>query len=63
MSISSVSSSPSVQPPAQIVTKPLQPTPSDVNNNNDDSNDAGAAQIVTAAPLPPGQGTRIDQLA
>jgi hypothetical protein len=62
MSISSVSSSSSVQPPAQIVTKPLQPAPPDVNND-DDSNDAGAAQIVTVAPLPPGQGTRIDQLA
>ena len=61
MSISSVSSSPAVQPPATIVTQPLQPTPPDVNNN-DDSNDASTAQIVTAAPLPPGQGTRIDQL-
>jgi hypothetical protein len=62
MSISSVSSSPSVQPPTQIITKPLQPAPADANNT-DDSNDAGAAQIVTTAPLPPGQGTRIDQLA
>jgi hypothetical protein len=62
MSISSISSSPAVQPPTKIVTEPAQPTPPVVNNNDDDSDDAGAAQQVTPAPLPPGQGTRIDQL-
>jgi hypothetical protein len=61
MSISSVSPSPAVQPPAKIITEAPPPPPSDATND-DDSNDAGAAQIVTAAPLPPGQGTRIDQL-
>ena len=60
MSISSVSSSPAVQPPTKIITEPAQPTPPAVKN--DDSDDAGAAQQVTRAPLPPGQGTRIDQL-
>ena len=57
MSISSISASPPVQP-ATIVTQ--QPTPPVVNN--DDSDDAGAAQPAAPAPLPPGQGTRIDQL-
>lgn len=61
MSISSVSSSPAVQPPTKIITQPAQPTPPAVKKD-DDSDDAGAAQQVTPAPLPPGQGTRIDQL-
>ena len=54
MSISSISASPPVQP-ATIVTQ--QPTPPVVDND-----DAGAAQPAAPAPLPPGQGTRIDQL-
>ncbi len=54
MSVSSVSTSVPVQP---IVSS--QPKPPAVSDNNND--DAGAAQAVKA-PLPPGQGTRIDQL-
>jgi hypothetical protein len=54
MSVSSVSTSVPVQP---VVSQPQPPAVND-NNNNDD---ASAAQAVKA-PLPPGQGTRIDQL-
>jgi hypothetical protein len=54
MSTSSISAPPPVQPTY------TQPTPPVVNNDSD-SDDAGA-QPATRAPLPPGQGTRIDQL-
>jgi hypothetical protein len=57
MSISSISAPPPVQPAYTA----NQNTPPVVNNNND-NDDAGAAQPPTPAPLPPGQGTRIDQL-
>jgi hypothetical protein len=56
MSISSVSATAPVQPP--YVTTSQTPKPA-VSN---DADDAGAAQPPTPAPLPPGQGTRIDQL-
>jgi len=58
MSISSVSAPSPVQPPtttSQTTTPPA--------SNDSDSDDAGAAQPPAQAPLPPGQGTRIDQLA
>jgi hypothetical protein len=58
MSISSVSATAPVQPP--YVTTSQTPKPA-VSNDND-ADDAGAAQPPTPAPLPPGQGTRIDQL-
>jgi hypothetical protein len=35
---------------------------SPVVTDETDSNDAGAAQPPAPAPLPPGQGTRLDQL-
>jgi hypothetical protein len=59
MSISSVSALGPVQPP--YITTSQTTTPPASNDN--DSNDAGAAQPPAQAPLPPGQGTRIDQLA
>jgi len=58
MSISSVSAPSPVQPPA-TTSQTTMPPPS----NDSDSDDAGAAQPPAQAPLPPGQGTRIDQLA
>jgi hypothetical protein len=54
MSISSVTAPPPVQP---IQTS--EPKAADVNG---DANDASAPQPTVLAPLPPGQGTRIDQL-
>jgi hypothetical protein len=57
MSISSVSAPSPVQPPTTSQTT-MPPA-----SNDSDSDDAGAAQPPAQAPLPPGQGTRIDQLA
>jgi hypothetical protein len=57
MSISSVAAPAPVQPTYTI----NPPTPPVVSNDND-ADDAGAAQPPVPAPLPPGQGTRIDQL-
>jgi hypothetical protein len=59
MSISSVSAPSPVQPPYSTTSQTATPPAS----NDNDSNDAGAAQPPAQAPLPPGQGTRIDQLA
>ena len=56
MSISSIPASPPVIPPA--TSAPKAP---DVQADGD-ANDAGAAQPPVQAALPPGQGTRIDQL-
>ncbi len=56
MSISSIPSSPPVTP--LTTTAPKAPDP----QADGDANDAGAAQRPVQAPLPPGQGTRIDQL-
>jgi hypothetical protein len=58
MSISSVSATAPVQPPYTTTSQTTTPPVSDDN----DADDAGAAQPATPAPLPPGQGTRIDQL-
>jgi hypothetical protein len=61
MSISSIPPS----PPLTLVnyldigTQQQQP-PAAADNN--DSSDAGAAQPPAPAPLPPGQGTRVNQL-
>jgi len=57
MSVSSVAAPAAVQPAHGTP----QPNPSDPSNDND-ADDAGAAQPAAPAPLPPGQGTRIDQL-
>jgi hypothetical protein len=56
MSVSSIAASTPVQPVATV-----QPKAPDTSNDGD-ANDAGAAQPTIQAPLPPGQGTRIDQL-
>jgi hypothetical protein len=55
MSVSSVSSAVPVQP---VVSS--QPKPPEVSDNN--RNDDATTAVPTRAPLPPGQGTRIDQL-
>lgn len=57
MTISSVASS--VPNPAQVVST-ASPPPTPPAKADGDSNDANAVQ---PAPLPPGQGTRVDQLA
>ncbi|HEX9470882.1 MAG TPA: hypothetical protein VF957_15210 [Bradyrhizobium sp.] len=56
MSVSSVTAPPPVQP---IQTS--QPKAPDVKVDGA-ANDASAPQPIVLAPLPPGQGTRIDQL-
>jgi hypothetical protein len=57
MSVSSVPASTPVTPPA--VSQPQAP-----NVKNDGSADTPSrAQPTVAAPLPPGQGTRVDQIA
>jgi hypothetical protein len=43
--------------PAGIVAAVVTP-----DTGNDDNTDAGAVQKLAPAPLPPGQGTRVDQL-
>jgi hypothetical protein len=60
MSISSIS--------ASIPVNPVNPPGTSASKTPNaqtagDTNDAGAAQPPVQAPLPPGQGTRIDQLA
>jgi hypothetical protein len=66
MSVSSISSTSAPLPfnyldtnnntqPAAIVAAVVTPA-------SDSNNDAGAAQPPAPAPLPPGQGTRVDQL-
>ena len=60
MSISSVSS---VPPPVPVkAPEASDPRGPDVKVDGD-SNDASASQQTVQAPLPPGQGTRIDQIA
>ena len=54
MSVSAVTASPPVTMP-----EASEPKAPDVKQ---DAADAGAHQSVVLAPLPPGQGTRIDQL-
>jgi hypothetical protein len=57
MSISSVSATPPVTPAAS--NNPPSPPPAPSNDN--DSDESSSTQPAQA-PLPPGQGTRIDQL-
>ena len=60
MSISSISSSP---PPVQIkAPEASEPKGPDVKVDGD-GDDASASQQAVQAPLPPGQGTRVDQIA
>ena len=66
MSVSSTSSS-AVPLPFNFLdtgdnTKPAAIVSAVVTDVSNDNTDAGAAQPPARAPLPPGQGTRIDQL-
>ena len=56
MNVSSIPVSPPVTPPDTST-----PKPPDVQASTD-TTDAGAAQPQAQAPLPPGQGTRVNQL-
>jgi hypothetical protein len=58
MSVSSIPSSPPPTPVNYLDTNTPQTPPAADN----DSNDANTAQPPAPAPLPPGQGTRVDQL-
>jgi hypothetical protein len=60
MAISSVSTSVPSQTPV-VSTDATQQKPPPPKNDGD--NDDGSSVQQTRAPLPPGQGTRIDQLA
>jgi hypothetical protein len=56
MSVSAISAPVPVKAPEPVETKAPAVKP------DADSGDAGAAPKAVSAPLPPGQGTRIDQL-
>jgi hypothetical protein len=56
MSISSISAPPPVSPPDPSMSRAPDP------QTDNDASDGGAAQPPVQAALPPGQGTRIDQL-
>jgi hypothetical protein len=58
MSISSISASTPVKAPD--TSAPATPSVPDVNNDNSDADEAAQPPVVAA--LPPGQGTRINQL-
>jgi hypothetical protein len=61
MNVSSIPASVPVKPPEANEPKPPQ-----VKTDTDADTDAGAsrtAQPAVLAPLPPGQGTRVNQLA
>jgi hypothetical protein len=60
-SISSISVATPVTAPNPVSANTPNAQSSDAPNDND-ADDAGAAQPTVQAPLPPGQGTRIDQL-
>ena len=57
MNVSSIPASPPATPPATSTPKPP------AAQNDGDANDAAAAQPPVQAALPPGQGTRINQIA
>jgi hypothetical protein len=57
MSISSIPASPPVTPPYTTTTPKAPDVQADKN-----ANDANAAQPPVQAALPPGQGTRVNQL-
>ena len=58
MSVSSVSSSVPPAPPPQASAPPKPPVKAD----SDSDSDNGRSVEAPKAPLPPGQGTRVDQL-
>ena len=57
MNISSIATSTPVTPPDPVASKTPDP------QTDGETNDAGAAQPPVQAALPPGQGTRINQIA
>jgi hypothetical protein len=61
MSISSISTSTPVKAPDPVSVQTSKAATGNAQNDND-TDDAGEAQPTVQAPLPPGQGTRIDQL-
>jgi hypothetical protein len=60
MAISSVSTS--VPNPAPVISSQASAPPTPPVQNDSDADDGGPSQ-TTPAPLPPGQGTQVDQLA
>jgi hypothetical protein len=64
MSVSSINSPSAPLPNNYLDTNNTQPAAivSPVVTGNTDSTDAGTTQPPAPAPLPPGQGTRVDQL-
>jgi hypothetical protein len=58
MNVSSIPASAAPTPVSSASTS----TPQAPDATADDANDAGAAQPQAQAPLPPGQGTRVDQI-
>ena len=58
MSISSIASAPVVAP-----IKPPETQPKPEVRTDGDANDTGSSQPVVQAALPPGQGTRVNQIA
>jgi hypothetical protein len=62
MNISSISAPTPVNLPDPSASKPPDVQPDD-NSNDTSSNDVSAAQPPAQAPLPPGQGTRVNQFA
>lgn len=58
MSVSSV-----VPPPVTVVVPSYDPTKQQQDNQTKTNDNDPTSQPTPPAPLPPGQGTRIDQLA
>ena len=61
MNISSISAPTPINLPDPSASKTPDVQPD--NSNDASSNDVSAAQPPAQAPLPPGQGTRVNQLA
>jgi hypothetical protein len=60
MAVSSVTASPP-PPPVQVLL-PSVPNPPGAKTDSTPADDASTSQPAVQAPLPPGQGTRVDQL-
>jgi hypothetical protein len=61
MAISSLSSS--VPSPTPVISQQASTPPATPVKNDGESDEAGGPSRTTPAPLPPGQGIRVDQLA
>jgi hypothetical protein len=62
MSVSSINSSSAPLPFNYLDTNNTPAAPAAPADNSNDSSDASAVQPPAPAPLPPGQGTRLDQI-